>query len=106
MTSQRASLLVVLIMAVSLIPAGVQADELPSVNITTDWVGDGPTDVEHAYVLTFSDNGSYGLDIDLRHERGGALLASNLHRLGQHGRCSNGTIDFRHGVAVGRFHRP
>ena len=76
MTSQRASLLVVLIMAVSLIPAGVQADELPSVNITTDWVGDGPTDVEHAYVLTFSDNGSYGLDIDLRHERGGALLAS------------------------------
>ena len=77
MTSQRASLLVVLIMAVSLIPAGVQADELPSVNITTDWVGDGPTDVEHAYVLTFSDNGSYGLDIDLRHERGGALLASN-----------------------------
>ena len=67
----------VLIMAVSLIPAGVQADELPSVNITTDWVGDGPTDVEHAYVLTFSDNGSYGLDIDLRHERGGALLASN-----------------------------
>ena len=66
MTSQRASLLMVLIMALSLIPAGVQADELPSVNITTDWVGDGPTGVEHAYVLTFSDNGSYGLDIDLR----------------------------------------
>ena len=51
MTSQRVSLLMVLIMALSLIPAGVQADELPSVNITTDWVGDGPTDVEHALSL-------------------------------------------------------
>lgn len=61
----------------SLVPASVQADEVPSVQITTHWVGDGPTATLHAYTLTFSDNGTYSVDIDMLQERNGTALATS-----------------------------
>ena len=56
MTNRGVSICLAVVLAMSLVPASVQADEVPSVQITTHWVGDGPTATLHAYTLTFSDN--------------------------------------------------
>ena len=68
--------IVVLLMA-AMVPALVQANDTPSVQITTHWVGDGATDTAHAYLLTFSDNGTYGFDVDMVHERNATVLTSS-----------------------------
>ncbi len=58
----------------SVLPFNVQANENPSVRITTHWVGQGNNDAPHAYLLTFSDNGSYGIEVDMEHTHNGSLL--------------------------------
>ena len=45
--------------------------------ITTNWVDDGSTGTQHAYTLTFSDNGTYGVEVDMVHQRDGTVLASS-----------------------------
>ncbi|MGB2372124.1 MAG: hypothetical protein ACPIA6_00365 [Poseidonia sp.] len=77
MTNRGVSLCLAVVLAMSLVPASVQADEVPSVQITTHWVGDGPTATLHAYTLTFSDNGTYSVDIDMLQERNGTALATS-----------------------------
>jgi len=47
------------------------------VQITTHWVGNEPTATLHAYTLTFSDNGTYSVDIDMLQERNGTALATS-----------------------------
>ncbi len=68
---------IVVLLVSAMVPALVQADDSPSVQITTHWVGDGVTDTAHAYLLTFSDNGTYGFDVDMVHERNGTFLTSS-----------------------------
>ena len=80
MTNRSVSLCLAILLAMSLLPVSVQADESPSVKITTHWVGDGPTETLHAYTLTFSDNGTYGVEVDMIHERNGTALPS-FHNL-------------------------
>ena len=58
----------------SVLPFHVQANQNPSVRITTHWVGQGNDDAPHAYLLTFSDNGSYGIEVDMEHTHNGSLL--------------------------------
>lgn len=77
MTNRGVSLCLAVVLAMSLVPASVQADEVPSVQITTHWVGDGPTATLHAYTLTFSDNGTYSVDIDMLQERNGTALGTS-----------------------------
>ena len=77
MTNRGVSLCLAMVLAMSLVPASAQADELPSVVITTNWVGDGSTGTQHAYTLTFSDNGTYGVEVDMVHQRDGTVLASS-----------------------------
>ena len=67
---------IMVLLVTSLVPASVQANDTPSVQITTHWVGDGLTDTAHAYLLTFSDNGSYGFDVDMIHMRNETPLPS------------------------------
>ena len=64
----------VVVLLASVVPLHVQANEHPSVRITTHWVGQGTNDAPHAYLLTFSDNGSYGIDVDMEHTHNGSLL--------------------------------
>ena len=60
----------------------IQAEETtsPSVNITTHWLQSGSGANDHAYLLTFSDNGTYGLNIDMLHLRDQVALETN-HQL-------------------------
>ena len=64
----------VVVLLASVLPLHVQANEHPSVRITTHWVGQGTNDAPHAYLLTFSDNGSYGIEVDMEHTHNGSLL--------------------------------
>ncbi|MGB1485252.1 MAG: hypothetical protein ACPG9E_04600 [Poseidonia sp.] len=68
------SLCMVVVLLASVLPLHVQANEHPSVRITTHWVGQGTNDAPHAYLLTFSDNGSYGIEVDMEHTHNGSLL--------------------------------
>ena len=79
MTNRGVSICLAVVLAMSLVPASVQADEVPSVQITTHWVGDGPTATLHAYTLTFSDNGTYSVDIDMLQDRNGTALPTSYN---------------------------
>ena len=67
----------VAVLLLSLAPVHAQTPLPPSVTITTHWIGEGTTDTAHAYLLTFSDNGSFGIDVQLHHERNESFLASS-----------------------------
>ena len=70
------SLFLVAVLLSSFVPSSVQANDALSVSISTHWVGEGATDTAHAYVLTFSDNGTFVIDVDMQHERSGEVLES------------------------------
>lgn len=79
MTTRRrlACLCMTVLLVATVVPINAQADTAPSVRITTHWVGQGATDVAHAYMLTFSDNGTYGFEIDMQHLRNGSQLETS-----------------------------
>ena len=70
------SLCLVVVLLSSFVPLSVKATESPSVSISTHWVGEGATETAHAYTLTFSDNGTFVIEVDMHHERQGAVLAT------------------------------
>ena len=70
------SLCLVVVLLSSFVPLSVKATEPPSVSISTHWVGEGATETAHAYTLTFSDNGTFVIEVDMHHERQGAVLAT------------------------------
>ena len=71
MNSMRRGLCVGLLCMFILSTMPIQAEEAtaPSVDINTHWLPSGNGANEHAYLLTFSDNGTYGLDINMLHQR-------------------------------------
>ena len=73
---RNAALVLMGVFLVSLAPIQAEGQPEPSFTITTHWVGEGTTDVAHAYLLTFSDNGTYTIDVTLHHERNGTFLSS------------------------------
>lgn len=79
MTTRRrlACLCMTVLLVATVVPINAQADTAPSVRITTHWVGQGATDVAHAYMLTFSDNGTFGFEIDMQHLRNGSQLETS-----------------------------
>ena len=79
MTHRRSlpSLFMMALLVATVLPLHVQADIAPSVQINTHWVGQGATDVAHAYKLTFSDNGSYGFEVDMHHTHNGSQLETS-----------------------------
>ena len=58
----------------STVPIQAQAPMAPSVTIATHWIEGGSEANDHAYLLTFSDNGSYDFQLDIEHERNDSLL--------------------------------
>ena len=66
-----------LLLVATVLPLHAHAEGAPSVRITTHWVGQGATDVDHAYLLTFSDNGTYGFEVDMNHLRNGTQLSTS-----------------------------
>ncbi len=58
----------------STVPIQAQVPTAPSVTITTHWVEGGSGMNDHAYLLTFTDNGSYDFQLDIDHERNSSLL--------------------------------
>ena len=73
-----ASLCFAALLLTSLLPVSAQDNASPTVQITTHWVDGTGVENPHAYLLTFSDNGTYGIDIELLHERDGVALP-NTH---------------------------
>ena len=61
----------------SFIPVAAQGPSTPSVTINTHWLGSGSSENAHAYLLTFSDNGTYELELSLQHLRNDSLLPSS-----------------------------
>ncbi len=61
----------------SSVPIQAQVPMAPSATITTNWMEDGTGANHHAYMLTFSDNGSYDFQFDIEHERNGSLLETS-----------------------------
>ena len=79
MTTQRrlASAFMMALLVATVLPLHVQADDAPSVRITTHWVGQGTTDTVHAYMLTFSDNGTYGFEVEMNHVHNGSQVPTS-----------------------------
>ena len=73
-----ASLCFAALLLSSLLPVSAQDNASPTVQITTHWVDGTGVENPNAYLLTFSDNGTYGIDIELLHERDGVALP-NTH---------------------------
>ena len=65
------------LLVATVLPLQVQADTAPSVRINTHWVGQGTTDAAHAYMLSFSDNGTYGFEVDMQHLHNGVQLPTS-----------------------------
>ena len=65
-----------LLLMVSLLPAHAHASTTPHVDITVHWLGVDDDTNAHAYLLTFSDNGTYTFETHLDHRRNGTLLPS------------------------------
>ena len=63
------------LMLLSIVPVQAQSTPSPTVTISTHWLSSTSNDVEHAYLLTFSDNGSYAMTVELVHQRGGDVLS-------------------------------
>lgn len=82
MNSMRRGLCVGLLCMFILSTMPIQAEEAtaPSVDINTHWLPSGNGANEHAYLLTFSDNGTYGLDINMLHQRDQVALDTD-HQL-------------------------
>ena len=57
----------------------VHADEAPEVGleINTHWTENGNGEIAHAYMLTFTDNASYQVNLSIQHVRNGVALASD-----------------------------
>ena len=89
------------LLVAAVLPPHHSADTAPSIRINTHWVGQGTTDTAHAYMLTFSDNGSYGFEVDMHHYNG--LCGDQLqHHLGQRGRFPHGLAQIQHLPLLGR----
>ena len=73
-----ASLCFAALLLSSLLPVSAQVSAPPTVQITTHWVDGTGVENPHAYLLTFSDNGTYSIDVELLHERNGVALP-NTH---------------------------
>ena len=63
------------LMLLSIVPVQAQSTPSPTVTISTHWLSSTSNDVEHAYLLTFSDNGSYAITVELVHQREGDVLS-------------------------------
>ncbi len=59
-----------------LVPIHAHASPTPSVDISVQWIAEGDNPNAHAYLLTFSDNGTYEFDVTLDHRRNGSPLSS------------------------------
>ena len=76
MKAQRTgvSLTLCVLLLTSLFPVVAQTTSPPTVDINVHWLGPNGGENAHAYLLTFSDNGTYELDIQLEQQRNGSLL--------------------------------
>ena len=71
------SMVLCAMLLLTLVPFQSAASTSPSVEITVHWMGEGGQPNGHAYLLTFSDNGSYSFDAQLDHRRNGSMLSSS-----------------------------
>ena len=75
---RRGLCLVILCMFIlSTVPIQAEESTSPSVMITTHWLPSDGAANDHAYLLTFSDNGSYGMDISMLHQRNQVALETD-----------------------------
>ena len=85
MKAQRTgvSLTLCVLLLTSLFPVVAQTTSPPTVDINVHWLGPNGGENAHAYLLTFSDNGTYELDIQLEQQRNGSLLPTAKPSLGK-----------------------
>jgi hypothetical protein len=67
-----------LMMVLPLVFIATADGQPPQPSINAAWL-EGENDLnQHAYLITFADNGSYDVDIDVTHRRNSTLLANDV----------------------------
>ena len=63
------SIVLVLLLMLTPLSSLVSAEEVPTVDITTDWNSSSALTNEHAYILTFGDSSPHDYDVTIEHLR-------------------------------------
>ena len=76
----RRSQSIVLVLLLMLTPLSylVSAEEVPTVDITTDWNSSSALTNEHAYILTFGDSSPHDYDVTIEHLRDSVDLSPSI----------------------------
>lgn len=74
----RRALVLFLVMVLPLVFTATAQTQPTAPTINTAWLEGAGGENQHAYLLTFADNGSYDLDVDVNHLQNGSLLDTDV----------------------------
>ena len=72
------SIVLVLLLLLTPLSSFVSAEEVPTVDITTDWNSASAITNEHAYILTFGDSSPHDYDVTIEHLRASVDLSPSI----------------------------
>ena len=76
--SVNRSIVLVLLLLLTPLSSFVSAEEVPTVEITTDWNSSSALTNEHAYILTFGDSSPHDYDVTIEHLRDSIDLSPSI----------------------------
>ena len=76
--SGNRSIVLVLLLLLTPLSSFVSAEEVPTVEITTDWNSSSALTNEHAYILTFGDSSAHDYDVTIEHLRDSVDLSPSI----------------------------
>ena len=76
--SVNRSIVLVLLLLLTPLSSFVSAEEVPTVEITTDWNSSSALTNEHAYILTFGDSSAHDYDVTIEHLRDSVDLSPSI----------------------------
>ena len=76
--SGNRSIVLVLLLLLTPLSSFVSAEEVPTVDITTDWNSASAITNEHAYILTFGDSSPHDYDVTVEHLRDSVDLSPSI----------------------------
>ena len=74
----RRAITLFLVMVLPLVFTATAQSVPTAPTINTAWLEGDAGENQHAYILTFADNGSYGIDVDVNHLRNNSLLTTDV----------------------------
>ena len=76
--SVNRSIVLVLLLLLTPLSSFVSAEEVPTVEITSDWNSSSALTNEHAYILTFGDSSPHDYDVTIEHLRDSVDLSPSI----------------------------